>query len=519
MVQRLTFVAIALFWIVMNVLLWRSEFGRGESGAAIPVATVWQKMLTAPDNSSLTVLHKGKRVGFCRWSVNVGQELSTGQISTEEYAPEGRIEKLTGYTIDLEGGVALGAATNRLTFDLSVKLSTNQVWREVRLRSGYQRNIWEIRSNAGDETVRLRVDNEGQRWDSTITFAELQNPEKLLAELVGPRRPGHRRWTRSPNARNGGPGKTFHQPAMGSAIRLDHHRPCASQSLSSDRPTTRPLQSFRHCQPGRRTHAGRTARRHCPDQRRHRQLRSVAMIELIHLVKKFGDLTAVNDINLTVEKGEFFAVLGPNAAGKTTTLRILAGLIKPTSGSARIAGFDVQSQPLEARQRLAYVPDFPFLYDKLSPWEFFRFSGQLFQMSEERIQLAARELIPRFGLEEFINKPIEGLSHGTRQRVAIVSALMHEPEVFVIDEPMVGLDPQHARVVKDVLKERSQRGMTVFLSTHQLSVAEEMADRIGIIHQGRLVAVGTDFELRRQGGVGGALEQAFLALTNASTVT
>ena len=243
------------------------------------------------------------------------------------------------------------------------------------------------------------------------------------------------------------------------------------------------------------------------------------MIELIHLVKKFGDLTAVNDINLTVEKGEFFAVLGPNAAGKTTTLRILAGLIKPTSGSARIAGFDVQSQPLEARQRLAYVPDFPFLYDKLSPWEFFRFSGQLFQMSEDRIQLAARELIPRFGLDEFVNKPIEGLSHGTRQRVAIVSALMHEPDVFVIDEPMVGLDPQHARVVKDVLKERSQRGMTVFLSTHQLSVAEEMADRIGIIHQGRLVAVGTDFELRRQGGVGGALEQAFLALTNASTVT
>ena len=238
------------------------------------------------------------------------------------------------------------------------------------------------------------------------------------------------------------------------------------------------------------------------------------MIELIHLVKKFGDLTAVNDINLTVEKGEFFAVLGPNAAGKTTTLRILAGLIKPTSGSARIAGFDVQSQPLEARQRLAYVPDFPFLYDKLSPWEFFRFSGQLFQMSEERIQLAARELIPRFGLEEFINKPIEGLSHGTRQRVAIVSALMHDPEVFVIDEPMVGLDPQHARVVKDVLKERSRRGMTVFLSTHQLSVAEEMADRIGIIHQGRLVAVGTHADLRRQSGMDGELERTFLALTN-----
>lgn len=189
MVQRLTFIAITLFWIVMNVLLWRSEFGRGDSGAAIPVATVWQKMLTAPDNSSLTVVHKGKRVGFCRWSVNLGQELSAGPVAAEEFAPEGRIEKLTGYTIDLEGSAALESATNRLTFDLSVKLATNQMWREVRLRSGYQRNIWEIRSNARDETVRLHVDNEGQRWDSTITFAELQNPEKLLTDLVGPAAP------------------------------------------------------------------------------------------------------------------------------------------------------------------------------------------------------------------------------------------------------------------------------------------------------------------------------------------
>jgi ABC-2 type transport system ATP-binding protein len=159
------------------------------------------------------------------------------------------------------------------------------------------------------------------------------------------------------------------------------------------------------------------------------------------------------------------------------------------------------------------VPDFPFLYDKLTPWEFFRFTGQLFQMDETRIQAAARELVPRFNLEPYLGKPIEGLSHGTKQRVAIVSALMHDPEVFVIDEPMVGLDPHHARVVKDVLKERSQRGMTVFLSTHQLSVAEEMADRIGIIHQGRLVAVGTREELHRQSGVDGALEQTFLSLT------
>ena len=189
MVQRLTFIAIAVFWIVMNILLWRSEFGRGESGTAIPVAAVWQKMLTAPDNSSLTILYKGKRTGFCRWSVNVGQEIATGQTSTEDFAPEGRVEKLTGYTIDLEGGVAVGAATNRLTFDLSLKLATNQMWRELRLRSGYQRNIWEIRSNAGEETVRLRVDNEGERWNSTLTFAELENPEKLLTDLVGPAAP------------------------------------------------------------------------------------------------------------------------------------------------------------------------------------------------------------------------------------------------------------------------------------------------------------------------------------------
>lgn len=237
------------------------------------------------------------------------------------------------------------------------------------------------------------------------------------------------------------------------------------------------------------------------------------MIEIDHLVKRFGDLTAVNDISLTVQRGEFFCVLGPNAAGKTTTIRMLAGLIKPTSGTARIAGFDVQTDPLEARRRLAYVPDFPFLYEKLTPWEFFRFMGELFRVSEADIQKAGRELFPRLGLEPFAAKLIEGLSHGTRQRVAIAAALMHNPEVFIIDEPMVGLDPQHARVVKDILRERALAGMTVFLSTHQLSMAEEMADRIGIIHRGRLVAVGSKDQLRGQAGTDGALEKAFLAIT------
>jgi ABC-2 type transport system ATP-binding protein len=243
------------------------------------------------------------------------------------------------------------------------------------------------------------------------------------------------------------------------------------------------------------------------------------MIELRHLSKKFGDLMAVNDLSLEIGRGRFFAILGPNAAGKTTLLRVLAGLLKPTSGVARVAGFDVQTDPLEARRRLAYVPDFPFLYDKLTPWEFFRFSGQIFQMSPARIDTAAHLLIPRFNLEPFANRAIEGLSHGTRQRVAIVSALLHDPEVIIIDEPMVGLDPQHARVVKDVLKERTLQGSTVLLSTHQLGVAEEMADEIGIMHQGRLAAVGTLEQLRRQASAGSTLEQLFLSLTSNKPIT
>ena len=143
------------------------------------------------------------------------------------------------------------------------------------------------------------------------------------------------------------------------------------------------------------------------------------MIELRNLTKRFGELTAVNDVTLTVNRGEFFAVLGPNAAGKTTTIKMITGLIKPTSGTVRVAGHDVQAEPLEVRRRLAYVPDFPFLYDKLTPWEFFRFIGQLFKMADDRIEAASRALIPRFNLEEYLRKPIEGLSHGTRQRVAI----------------------------------------------------------------------------------------------------
>ena len=238
------------------------------------------------------------------------------------------------------------------------------------------------------------------------------------------------------------------------------------------------------------------------------------MIELHNLVKEFGDLTAVDDLSLTVDRGEFFVVLGPNAAGKTTTIKILAGLIAPTSGHAKVCDYDVQNDSMEVRKRLAYIPDFPFLYDKLTPWEFLRFTGQLFHMDESQIQKQTHDLIPRFSLKPFLDKSIESLSHGTRQRIAIVSALMHAPEVFVLDEPMVGLDPHHQFVLKEVLKERAAEGMSVFLSTHQLSVAEDVADRIGIIHMGKLVALGTREELQEMGGQGNtALEETFLVLT------
>jgi ABC-2 type transport system ATP-binding protein len=237
------------------------------------------------------------------------------------------------------------------------------------------------------------------------------------------------------------------------------------------------------------------------------------MIELHDVHKHFGDVRAVDGVDLVVGRGEFFAVLGPNAAGKTTTIKMIVGLVKPSKGSVKVAGYDVQTQPLEARARLSYVPDFPFLYEKLTPWEFLRFTGQLFRMSDEKIAEAAEELIERFALAAWLNQPIERLSHGTRQRVAIASALLHAPDVFVIDEPMVGLDPHHARVVKDILKERTRAGMTVFLSTHQIQVAEEMADRVGIMHKGRMVALGTPDALRNQGGRPEALEAAFLAMT------
>jgi ABC-2 type transport system ATP-binding protein len=224
-------------------------------------------------------------------------------------------------------------------------------------------------------------------------------------------------------------------------------------------------------------------------------------------------LEAVKNLNLTVAEGEIFAFLGPNGAGKTTTIKLLTGLIQPTSGRAILGGHDIQIYPQMAKQMISYVPDFPFLYDKLTPIEFLQFVGQLYSMDKTVILERSRQLLNRFNLEPFEGRQVEELSHGTRQRVVIAAALLHDPKILIIDEPMVGLDPKSTRLVKDMMRERAAAGTTVFLSTHQLSVAEELADRIGILHQGQLVAVGTLEELYQQSGQEGALEEVFLSLT------
>jgi ABC-2 type transport system ATP-binding protein len=236
------------------------------------------------------------------------------------------------------------------------------------------------------------------------------------------------------------------------------------------------------------------------------------MIQAINLSKQFGDLRAVERLNLDIKQGEFFAFLGPNAAGKTTTIKMLTGLLRPSSGSCSVCGHDLQKEPEAAKSLLSYVPDFPFLYDKLTAREFMFFVGELFNVDRAESSLLTDALFERLSLVSYRNELTENLSHGTRQRLAIAAALLHNPRVLIIDEPMVGLDPMHARIVKDELKERSRKGNTIFLSTHTLQVAEEMADRIGIINRGRLIALGTVEDLRRQAEESGPLEQIFLTL-------
>ena len=237
------------------------------------------------------------------------------------------------------------------------------------------------------------------------------------------------------------------------------------------------------------------------------------MIEISDLTMEYGPVRALDGLSLNIPQGEFFAFLGPNGAGKTTAIKLLTGLMKPLRGSVKLCGHDVQQEPLKAKSMLGYVPDVAVFYEKLTPMEFMRFIADLFEMEEARSERLGGELFEKFHLTESAHQRIENLSHGTRQRLAIASALLHEPKVFVIDEPMVGLDPIHARIVKQELRERSRAGMTVLMSTHLLNIAEEVADRIGIINKGKLIELGTMAELRsRHEGEGKRLEQMFLEM-------
>ena len=239
-----------------------------------------------------------------------------------------------------------------------------------------------------------------------------------------------------------------------------------------------------------------------------------SLIETQNLVKKYGDKVAVKDVSLAVQAGEVFGFLGPNGAGKTTTIKMIVGLLQPTSGTVRVAGYDVQSQPLQAKAASGYVPDTPNLYAKLSGRELLRFVGDLYDLDPQRVAQRTEELLRVLDLEEAADNTIDSYSHGMQQKASLAAALMHDPKVLVLDEPTVGLDPKSARLIKDILRQMAERGSAVFLSTHILEIAERMCDRIGIINKGELVAVGTMNELRSLGKAGEAsLEDIFLSLT------
>lgn len=240
-------------------------------------------------------------------------------------------------------------------------------------------------------------------------------------------------------------------------------------------------------------------------------------IETFNLVKRYGDKVAVEDVGFQVYGGEIFGFLGPNGAGKTTTIKMIVGLLQPTQGVIQVGGFDVQEQPQQAKAVSGYVPDEPNLYAKLTGRELLRFVGDLYGISRQQLARRTDELLRLFDLDEAGDDTIDSYSHGMQQKTALAAALIHDPKVLVLDEPTVGLDPKSARLIKDILRQIANRGAAVFLSTHILEIAERMCDRIGIINQGRLIAVGTMEELRtlRTSETAGerSLEDIFLELT------
>ncbi|MBM4351826.1 MAG: ABC transporter ATP-binding protein [Deltaproteobacteria bacterium] len=243
------------------------------------------------------------------------------------------------------------------------------------------------------------------------------------------------------------------------------------------------------------------------------------MIELKNLTKKFGSLAAVNRINLSVSEGEIFGFIGPNGAGKTTTLRMMSGILSPTEGSVTIDGIDMARQPEKAKQRMGYIPDRPFVYEKLTGMEYLRFTADLFGVEDGLFKGQSESLLKKFSLYDWRDDLIGSYSHGMKQRLIISAALLHNPRVLVIDEPMVGLDPAGIRMIKNLFRDLAKKGTTLFMSTHTLSVAEDLCDRIGVIHKGILISMGTVEELKNSARVEeGDLEKIFLILTEGESL-
>ncbi len=238
------------------------------------------------------------------------------------------------------------------------------------------------------------------------------------------------------------------------------------------------------------------------------------MIRIEGLVKRFGQMTAVNGLNLEIPPGELFVFLGPNGAGKTTTIKLVVGLLRPTAGCVFLCGYDVQKQYIEARSLLSYVPDQPFLYDKLTGREFLQFVGAMYGMDRPATDEKIAHLTDLFELSAFLDDLGQTYSHGMKQRVVISAALLHDPRVLVIDEPMVGLDPKGMKTFKAVMRELVRQGVSIFVSTHTLDIAEEAADRVGIIRDGSLIALGTLDQIYAAARTDRRLEQAFLRLTD-----
>ena len=238
-----------------------------------------------------------------------------------------------------------------------------------------------------------------------------------------------------------------------------------------------------------------------------------AAISLIGVRKSYGRHVAVRDLTLEIPRGELFAFLGPNGAGKTTTIKMIVGLLRPDAGQVAVCGNRIGANGLAAKAQLAYVPDQPFLYEKLTGREFLYFVAEMYDIDHEARDRTLNTLVRRLDVTEFLDQLTESYSHGMKQKIVLAAALLHRPNVLVIDEPMVGLDPRTVREVRNLFEELTLGGGTVFMSTHTLDIAESLADRIGIIHRGELIAVGTLEELRREARRERSLEEIFLELT------